>query len=977
MSTDYGAGASVPLKKSFRFVHEPISRSSECRFVGRNNEMESLVERILFSEGGSFLVTGYRGVGKTSFINQVIRKLEEALPWAERFIGKTDLIDVYLNIARPVQSSEIMHYIIRQLYARLVEKGIYPLLDVNLQDALTLSYHRTSLNMARKLAESSEKSFGFNEASIGADWMRAAVKMSLSSKRNRSQNYEISYLGYDDRAAEYDLIYICRRLIEGYLRSLTKKEILKNLFLGTHGERVRLKIIFVFDELDKLEEFTDLVSNNQKPVIDQILGALKNLFTTSGVSFVFVAGKDLQERWLEDVGKGDSVYESVFSYDRYLPCLWADVDSICDGLIDGPLLPDRKIYDEFKQFLAYKGRGIPRRIIREFNQYVEWNGDRPVLAFSPSILRRIRFFAGLQIILKKHEKRLFGEAHEDVLGTLSDKRRLGVYYLLDWILRQGSSEFTGNSILLASKRLNAKIALAEEIAPNVAHDIIEILLNDDYIQEVHDPLNQVLMGDAQSPPLAEMRYRLTPRRLVELGGADIDSDPGFALPVDPTVPVGRTPITHLGKYKILKTVGTGGMGVVYEAYDEHTGRRVAIKMVDDEIANAEIRARFEREAMIMAELNHPNIVRLYDWGKGEHVYIVMEFLDGPTLGEIIKTQGGLTMDLALTIFEPIVEAIQYVHQQGFVRNDIKPNNIKLTSTGRICIIDFGTTRPKKADRQLLSNFVSTTGSIVGTPVFMAPEQFLGSKADERSDIYSLGIVLYNMLTGKWPFDLTGSVVDIFKGKSEGLLVPPSRYVPLPWPVEELILKCLQSDPNKRFQNAGELLVGLHDVTRDVHKTDLKSVASRLDKRIREVEAINHEVTAKPAAPADFSISLGRSAHEKSETGETTIVSHAIPRITLFMGSAVNIDFKLSRAESSYCLERKTTFGRSSENLIVMRDEKISRYHGQFDFEEKRWFVEDFNSNGGTYVNGERIDKRRVLKTGDRVAIDEFVFVFER
>src|SRR5215475_31066 len=113
----------VPLLQSFRFVHEPIGFTSGAQFVGRRNEMESLAERILFSEGGSFLVTGYRGVGKTSFVNQVIRKLEEALPWAKPLLGETEIVDIYLNVARPVQPSEIMHHIIRRLYDRLVEKG--------------------------------------------------------------------------------------------------------------------------------------------------------------------------------------------------------------------------------------------------------------------------------------------------------------------------------------------------------------------------------------------------------------------------------------------------------------------------------------------------------------------------------------------------------------------------------------------------------------------------------------------------------------------------------------------------------------------------------------------------------------------------------------------------------------------------------------------------------------------------------------
>ena len=1001
-----GTGAFVPLLQTFRFVHEPIGPSSTTRFIGRQNEMESLAERILFSEGGSFLVTGYRGVGKTSYVNQVIRKLEEALPWAESFLGKSELVDVYLNVARPVQPSEIMHHIIRQLHDRLVEKGIYELLDRDLQDALTVAYHRTSVNMARKLAESSEKTFGLSEASLGATWMKAAVKMSANTKRSRTQNYEISYLGYDDKAAEHDLIHICRRLVNGYVRPSTTGSLLKTLISGRQSERIHLKIIFVFDELDKLEEFTELTSANQKPVIDQILGALKNLFTTSGVTFVFVAGKDLQERWLDDVGKGDSVYESVFSYDRYLPCLWADVDAICDKLVDNPILQGRQVYDEFKQFLAFKGRGIPRRIIRTFNEYVEWREERPVLTFSPLSLRRIRFFAGLQKVLNAHEKRLFGESHEEVLGTQSDKRRLGVYYLIDWILRQGTSEFTRNQVLTASKRLSAKIALAEEIAPNVADDILKILLDNDYIQEIGNTLDRVVMADPNNPPaIIEKRYRLTPRRLVEFGGAEIESDPSFDLPVDTIRPDRRSGVSQIGKYKVVGTVGSGGMGIVYEAVDANNGRRVAIKMMTDQLRQEfELRARFEREAMIMSELSHPNIVRLYDWDKdNDQVYIVMEFLDGPRLDDLIKTQGKLSLELTVAIFRPVLEAINYTHQKGFLRHDIKPSNIKITSAGRVCIFDFGITRPKSSD-STSSMFQTMSGVIIGTAMFMAPEQFMNARVDERSDIYSLGVVLYNMVTGKFPFGNASSFADHAKGSP----IPPSQYAALPKSVENVILTCLEKDPERRFQSVGELLDVFNKATHDVPQIDLKAAIAELGQRAREIAVMDDMATLAPTskfvlpmsseiAPrtmmeidrvppvpgSDSNTGAERIPLGVSERGrflELEDRGHVFvggtPRITLLSGISENVDFHLSGSHNGYRLEEKTTFGRSSANLIVIRSDKVSRYQGQFYLEGEHWLVEDFNSNRGTFVNGARIGARRILQNGDKIGIGDFVFVFE-
>jgi serine/threonine-protein kinase len=654
----------VPLRQSFRFIHEPVSARSPAQFVGRQTEIESLADRILFSEGGSFLVTGYRGVGKTSFVNQVIRKLEDEAPRATPVLGDTEIVDVYLNVARPMQPSEMMHHVIRRLNDRIVERGIYEHLDDDLRDALKLAYDRTSVNMARKVAEASERSFGVNEASLGGDWMKAAMKLSWTSKRSRSSNYETSYLGYDDKAAEHDVISLSRRLAAGYSKRASRLERVWRALRRGSPRRRRLKIIFVFDELDKLEEFTVATADDkapQKPAIDVIIGSLKNLFTTSGVSFIFVAGKDLQERWLEDVGRGDSVYESVFAYDKYLPCLWSDVGSICDAFVDrgdGLGAYPAQIFDAFKKYLTYRGRGIPRRIIRTFNQYVEWDDNQPSLRFAAHDVRRVRFFAGLQSVVDAHERTLFGESLEEFSGTQSDKRRLGVYYLIDWILGRGTIDFTLKDVLEASRRLSVKIALAEEIAPRVAEDILSVLVEADYIQVARKNLTQVFIQPATGD--VQKRYRVSPRRLVEMGGdrdgAEADVLVGLSAK-DVFAERERMP-QSVASFRIIREIGRGGMGVVYEGIDEHHGQRVAVKVLNDSLTSqGDLAKRFEREAMILKSLEHPNIVRLVAWGREAlRLYIAMEFLDGVTVEEVIRRSGRLPLDVVVAIAEPVARA---------------------------------------------------------------------------------------------------------------------------------------------------------------------------------------------------------------------------------------------------------------------------------------------------------------------------------
>jgi serine/threonine-protein kinase len=981
----------VPLRQSFRFIHEPVSARSPAQFVGRQTEIESLADRILFSEGGSFLVTGYRGVGKTSFVNQVIRKLEDEAPRATPVLGDTEIVDVYLNVARPMQPSEMMHHVIRRLNDRIVERGIYEHLDDDLRDALKLAYDRTSVNMARKVAEASERSFGVNEASLGGDWMKAAMKLSWTSKRSRSSNYETSYLGYDDKAAEHDVISLSRRLAAGYSKRASRLERVWRALRRGSPRRRRLKIIFVFDELDKLEEFTVATADDkapQKPAIDVIIGSLKNLFTTSGVSFIFVAGKDLQERWLEDVGRGDSVYESVFAYDKYLPCLWSDVGSICDAFVDrgdGLGAYPAQIFDAFKKYLTYRGRGIPRRIIRTFNQYVEWDDNQPSLRFAAHDVRRVRFFAGLQSVVDAHERTLFGESLEEFSGTQSDKRRLGVYYLIDWILGRGTIDFTLKDVLEASRRLSVKIALAEEIAPRVAEDILSVLVEADYIQVARKNLTQVFIQPATGD--VQKRYRVSPRRLVEMGGdrdgAEADVLVGLSAK-DVFAERERMP-QSVASFRIIREIGRGGMGVVYEGIDEHHGQRVAVKVLNDSLTSqGDLAKRFEREAMILKSLEHPNIVRLVAWGREAlRLYIAMEFLDGVTVEEVIRRSGRLPLDVVVAIAEPVARAVQYVHEQGFVRNDIKPNNIMLTAAGRVCLLDFGISRPTKADDSG-GSLDTRSFVIIGTPQFMAPEQF-STGVDERSDVYSLGVVLYRMLTGAYPFEGL-SLPELMRAHIERMPAPPSSRAPVSAAVDAVVLRCLAKDAADRFQSMKELGDTLASLGAAAAAADLVTLVKTVRETGKQIDALD-EMRTIADEPDEMVIEAFRRSSGARLVRPTPSPAPAPPYapppaaqavrgpvLALVAGDA-SLILSTWSADNTIRLTRRTTFGRNSENDIVLGGPTVSRYHALFDRDGDDWYVEDTNSSSGTFVNGQPLIGRLVLSDGDEIRIGEFVFLF--
>jgi tRNA A-37 threonylcarbamoyl transferase component Bud32 len=233
------------------------------------------------------------------------------------------------------------------------------------------------------------------------------------------------------------------------------------------------------------------------------------------------------------------------------------------------------------------------------------------------------------------------------------------------------------------------------------------------------------------------------------------------------------------QFEILECLGRGGMGVVYKARQKSLNRVVAIKILAPEREReARFAERFAREAELLAKLNHPHIVTIHDFGEtGGLFYLVMEFVDGVNLRDLLR-DGKLEPKQALAIVPPICEALQYAHEQGIVHRDIKPENLLLDRAGRLKIADFG-----------IASLAGASDEMAGTPVYMAPEQSGGSReVDSRADIYALGVVLYEMLTGERP------AKDI---------VPPSRKVQIDVRLDEMVLRALEKSPELRYQTAGE------------------------------------------------------------------------------------------------------------------------------------------------------------------------------
>jgi tetratricopeptide (TPR) repeat protein/tRNA A-37 threonylcarbamoyl transferase component Bud32 len=254
-----------------------------------------------------------------------------------------------------------------------------------------------------------------------------------------------------------------------------------------------------------------------------------------------------------------------------------------------------------------------------------------------------------------------------------------------------------------------------------------------------------------------------------------------------------------GNYKIVDKIGEGGMGAVYKGIDMMLEREVAIKVLRPELARQpDIVERFRIEAVTLAKLNHPNIATLFNFFRqGDDYFMVMEFVRGETLDSRMRRSGTMAHEVAIPLFCQALDGIDHAHRMGIIHRDIKPANIMLTEAGSIKVMDFGIARVLGSAR------MTKQGNIIGTIEYMSPEQVLGQETDSRSDIYSLGILLYEMLTGRVPF--TGdSDYKLMQCQIEVMPPPPRTFAPnIPTSVENAILRALAKNPNERFQAAAD------------------------------------------------------------------------------------------------------------------------------------------------------------------------------
>ena len=734
----------APVNQSFRYVHHPSAAAEEdgIPLLGNEEVVLALVERILHSNGGAFLLTGFRGVGKTTVILNALDHLRDEM-------GSDAVVPVFLNVARPKSTAELLFEVIRRLFEALSDGGVLDRLPEDIQRQLILAYRRTSLSFTQTRGSDTERSLGLG---LGMPLLEAlGPRLDVSSKTTDSLALEASFLAYSASDVEHDFLRIV---------SLFRRR-------GTPGEHWSGKIVVVVDELDKLT-----TSDAGRKSLDDLVSGLKNLLTTWGVHFVFIAGPDLHDLSMRHSHRGNSVYDSVFGWQLYVPCVWQATDRLLESTMTAGWR-DMPELVSLPDYLRFKARGVPRLLLMELNSLVEWDDGRPYLTLRTPDRARIEFYAGVERVLAEFTGHA-ADGHAFSVAIDEDRWRIGAYYVTDWILRTLGRTFTAQDVVRAGDDDEGEVALDPllVLVPEKVEALLEHLVTHEYLVRVRGlGSDERQFGDVPDAQVAV--YKLADDVAGKLRAfardnvqerADLLADgpgeqPG-GIPAQPWGSTGVGQVVGEGRYELEQEIDRGGMGRVYVARERQRGRTVAIKMLDvPGLAGDEtMRARFLRKAKIATALEHPNIVPTLDVFTEDdgRLGIVMELVNGTSLKQLLA-QVRLEPHDAVRVASALLDALQYLSERDVIRLDLKPSSIMVSGALDPVIVDIGLAKRGRSE-----TVITASGApVLGTPAYLAPEAITGKGVDGRADVFTVGMLLWEMLAGR-PARRPGGLMEVLK-----------------------------------------------------------------------------------------------------------------------------------------------------------------------------------------------------------------------
>ena len=731
----------LPVNATFRYVHHPFAAEEDgLPLLGNEQVVLALVERILHSNGGAFLLTGFRGVGKTTVILNALEHLRSQL-------GDGAVVPVFLNVARPKTTEELLFEVIRRLFEALVDGGVLEQLPEEIQRQLILAYTRTSLSFTQTRGSATERSGGFG---IGIPLLEAlGPKLELSKKTTDSLAMEASFLAYSAADVEHDFLRIV---------SLFRRR-------GEARSHWDGKVVVVIDELDKLT-----ATEEGKQSLHELVSGLKNLLTTWGVHFVFIAGPDMHDLSLRQRYRGNSVYDSVFGWQLYVPCVWESTDRLLASIL--PAGWDEQVeFSSLPDYLRFKARGVPRLLLMELNALVEWDDGKPCVTLRAADRKRIEFYAGVERVLASFTG-TSPDGHSFSVAIDEDRWRIGAYYVTDWILRTLGRTFTVDDLIPKDGEVALDPLLVLE--PEKVEQLLEHLHTNEIVVRVRGhgaderhfgdvPEAQVAIYKVADDVGAKLR-EFARENVHERAELLVDAEDA-AIAAQPWGKSRTGEKVGSGRYVLEEEIDRGGMGRVYRATDRQRGRAVAIKLLDvpGAAGDAVMRARFLRKARIALELEHRNIVDTLELLTEDETRpgVVMEFVQGTSLEQLLRQVRFAPKD-AVHVARGLLDALQYLAGHGIVRLDLKPSGIVVEPDFRPIMVDLGLAKRDRPEDE--PPITVDADQLIGTPAYLAPEIVTGGRVDIRADVYTVALLRFEMLAGR-PARRQGELFEVLKAAS--------------------------------------------------------------------------------------------------------------------------------------------------------------------------------------------------------------------
>jgi serine/threonine protein kinase len=769
------SGVAFDLVEAFRYVHQPLDPADPVLpMLGNEDVVGALADRIRHSAGGSFLVTGFRGVGKTTVIHHALDALAE----------DGDVLPIHLTVARPKTAEELLFDVIRRLFEALVDAGVLDTLSAEVRRQLVLAYMRTSLSYKATHEQGRERSAGLSLGLAGGLLDRLGPKLELSGSASESLATEAGFLTYSEADVEHDFFRIVSLLRRGEPAAAVPPRAWRRL-LRRGGEPPPApwngKVVVVLDELDKL------TAQDGTATIEALLTALKNLFTTRGVHFLFVGGPDLHEMALQAGYRGNSVYDSVFGWQLYVPCAWDAAERLLRAVVPDAGGEERTLAS-LLDHLRFKSRGVPRLLLAELNALVAWEDGRPRIRLAGVDLARVEFYAGLERALGRFRE-AGGAAHAFTVPIDEDRWRVGAYYVADRILRTKGRAFTLEELTGLDPLLAVEPARVERLVDHLAeHGVVE---------RVHGGgAGETYVGDAEQ--VAQFRLAADVRRKLTSFAEANERERAQAPPpqTDPGGVVG-------GHFELLEVLDRAGLGHVHRARDRRTGQEVAVKLT---AADGRVLERLERKARLAQEVSPTiGVVPTYEVFREPdgRLGVAMELLQGAPLHRVAR-QARLVPRDAVGLASSVADAVDRLHARGVFRLDLKPSSVMVDDALNPVVVDLGMAKRLGAAGQDAATPVTDVGVGVGTPAYAAPEQLTGGEVTPAADVFSVAAILVELLTGHPPRGDGDLATVLRRAATEDVAL---EDVPASAPLREALAAALARDATAR-PTAGEWAAAL-------------------------------------------------------------------------------------------------------------------------------------------------------------------------